>query len=391
MNMWRSLKGMVTVRLLSADLPGAMDAVNRAQIPIEEAIYLDELHLQFSVLRQDLPMVEKIAYKRGDRLEVLNHKGSYYRIRRLLKRPILTMGLLGIFLFSLWMPTRVFFVQVEGNDSIPTRKIIEVASSCGIGFGASRREVRSEKIKNALLAAMPDLQWAGVNTYGCRAVITVRERNQEAEKEEKPTVSSIVALRDALVREVTVLKGNALCKPGQVVKTGEVLVSGYTDCGICIQATEAQGEIFGETVRRLTAIFPTEYMQRTKILTSSKKYSLIIGKKRINFLKGSGISGTTCAKIYEENYLTLPGGFVLPIALCSEQWYDYEVVTTTAGDIEQMLSDFAANYLPGQMLAGKITTENQLFFHDEAYSTLEGIYSCYEMIGITRPEERLNE
>lgn len=391
MNMWRSLKGAVTVRLLSADLTGAMDAVNRAQIAIEDAQYLDEIHLQFSVSRQDLPLVEKIAYKRGERLEILNRKGWYYGIRGLLKRPVLTVGLLGIFLFSAWVSSRVFFVQVEGNETIPTRQIIEKAGSCGIGFGASRREVRSEKIKNALLESMPQLQWAGVNTYGCRAVITVRERNQEAEKSEKSTVSSIVALRDAVIRDMTVLKGNGLCKPGQAVKAGEVLISAYTDCGICIQATDAQGEIFGETLRRLKAILPTKYTQRTQILTSSKKYSLIIGKKRINFFKGSGISGTTCAKIYEERYLTLPGGFVLPIALCCEQWYDYESVTTTAENQEQILSEFASGYLPEQMIAGKISNANQLFFYEDSHATLEGLYSCYEMIGVTRTEERLNE
>lgn len=391
MNMWRSLKGAVTIRLLSADLPGAMDAVNRAQIAIEEAQYLDEMHLQFSVSRQDLSLVEKIAYKRGERLEILNRKGWYYGIRGLLKRPVLIVGLLGIFLLSLWVSSRVFFVQVEGNETIPTRQIIEKAGSCGIGFGASRREVRSEKIKNALLESMPQLQWAGVNTYGCRAVITVRERNQEAEKSEKSKVSSIVALRDAVIRDMTVLKGNGLCKPGQAVKAGEVLISAYTDCGICIQATDAQGEIFGETLRRLKAILPTEYTQRTQILTSSKKYSLIIGKKRINFFKGSGISGTTCAKIYKESYLTLPGGFVLPIALCCEQWYDYKSVMTTAENQEQILSEFASGYLPGQMIAGKISNANQLFFYEDSHATLEGLYSCYEMIGVTRTEERLNE
>lgn len=387
----KAVKATVTVRLLSADPTGTLEALNRSKIIIEQVIYLDELHLQFSISRQDLLLLEKITFKRGDSIELLGHTGLYYKIRQLLKRPVLTFGLLGIFLLSLWVPTRVFFVQVEGNDNVPTQKIVETAASCGIGFGASRREVRSEKIKNALLAAMPELQWAGVNTHGCRAVITVRERNQEDENTKTATVSSIVALRDAVIRDMTVLKGNALCSPGQAVKAGEVLISAYTDCGICIQATDAQGEIYGETLHRLKAILPAQYAQRTQVLTSSKKYSIIIGKKRINFFKGSGISGTTCAKIYEENYLTLPGGFVLPIALCCEQWYDYESVTATVEENEQILSDFAKSYLPGQMLAGKISNASQLFFHEDAYSTLEGMYSCYEMIGIIRPEGYLNE
>ncbi len=386
-----SLGGVVEVELLSADLPGAMDAISKAGITLQNTLYIDELHLCFLVLRRELPLLQRIAQKRGDELEIRHCSGIFFSIGALLKRPVLTIGLLFIFAFSIWMPTRVFFVQVEGNETIAARRIIEVASSCGIGFGASRREVRSEKIKNALLAAMPQLQWAGVNTYGCRAVITVRERKQAESKANMPTVSSIVALRDGVVRDITVLKGNALCKPGQAVKVGEVLISAYTDCGICIQATAAQGEIYADTQRRFTAVFPTQYAQRKKISASSKKYSLIIGKKRINFFKGSGISGTTCAKIYEENYLTLPGGFRLPVAFCSEQYYVYDTQLVATPESESILSDYAATYLPGQMQAGKITVANELYFHEEDHSILEGIYSCYEMIGVSRPEERLNE
>lgn len=385
------LGARIEVLLMSADLTRTMDALGKTGLILQNAVYVDEFQIRFTISRHQLPQLRHLIKKRGDSLEEIRHWGAIYYLKVLAKRPVLTLGLLALFVFSIWLPTRVFFVQVEGNETVAARQIIEVAGSCGIGFGASRREVRSEKIKNALLAALPQLQWAGVNTCGCRAIITVRERNQTPKVPEEMMVSSIVALRDGVVREMTVLKGNALCKPGQAVKSGEVLISAYTDCGICIQATDAQGEIFADTQRRLTAIFPTVYDKRGQVVSSGKNFSLIIGKKRINFFKGSGISGSSCAKIYEENYLTLPGGFVLPIAICTEQWFNYESSQSTAVDAETSLSDFALHYLPEQMIAGKITQGSELFFHEEAYSILEGVYGCYEMIGITRSEERLNE
>ncbi len=391
MKLWRSLGGMVEAQLVSADLPRMLNAIGKANIELQDATVQDEYRLNFWISRKQLHLLNELAEKRGAQLNILGHRGLYYRLTRLFQRPVLTVGLLGIFLFSLWVPTRVFFVEIEGNRSVSSQQIIEIASACGIGFGSSRREVRSEKMKNALLAAMPELQWAGVNTYGCKAVITVRERNQTQPETMQGTVSSIVAVRDGVVREMTVLKGNALCKVGQVVKKGEILVSGYTDCGICIQATEAKAEIYADTEHRLTALLPTEYLQRTEKTTSSKKYSLIIGKKRINFFKGSGISGTTCAKIYVEKYLTLPGGFRLPIAIAWEQCDDYKTDLTVCQETQQILSDFAARYLPQKMQAGKIISANELFFQNESYMSMEGIYSGYEMIGITRPEEHINE
>ena len=92
----------------------------------------------------------------------------------MLFRPVLLAGLGILFLLAMYLPSRVLFIRVEGNMQIPDRQILAAAEECGIRFGASRREVRSEKVKNALLSSVPQLQWAGVNTAGCVATISVR-------------------------------------------------------------------------------------------------------------------------------------------------------------------------------------------------------------------------
>ena len=48
-------------------------------------------------------------------------------------------------------------MNVEGNSAVASVDIIDAAQNAGLGFGASRRAVRSEKVKNALLASIPDL------------------------------------------------------------------------------------------------------------------------------------------------------------------------------------------------------------------------------------------
>ena len=62
--------------------------------------------------------------------------------------------------------------------------------------------------------------------------------------------------RDGFIVSATVTRGNFLCRVGQSVKAGQVLISGYTDCGICIQATRAEGEIYAQTSRDFAAVTP---------------------------------------------------------------------------------------------------------------------------------------
>ena len=389
MNFWHSLGGIVLVDLTSADISGLLHALEVQNIPIYDALFIDQMRMQFSLRRKDLSRLQSFVEKRGAYIHILEERGLHTYWEQYKKRPALILGILVIALISMWLPSRVFFVQIEGNQNLPAALIKEYAENCGIGFGASRKAVRSEKMKNKLLEAMPQLQWAGVNTYGCTAVITVRERQDLSQQPTDTRIGSIVALRDAIVRKITVYRGNALCHIGQAVSAGEVLVSGYTDCGICILGTQAKAEIFGETKRTISVIQPSEYMLRSGSTNKNKKFSIIIGKKRINFSKGSGISGYTCAKIYEEKYMTLPGGFTLPIAIACETEISYDTSTQKIVPNGNMLRDFARNYISKQMIGGSVIYSTEEITETAQFCRMDARYGCYELIGIIRTEERI--
>lgn len=389
MEFWRTLSGTMQVELTSADPAAALLAMQKHGIEVRKIEKNEELTLTFQIDRRNYSRLYQLAQTRSDTLRITKKSGLYWTVTGLKKRPVLVLGMLLLLLISWWVPRRIFFVQVEGNTSIPARLIAEKAAECGIVFGANRREVRSERMKNALLEAIPQLSWAGINTSGCTAVITVREREVTEQQKQQAGITSIVAAQDGVIREMTVLRGNALCGTGQAVKKGQVLISGYTDCGICIRASGAAGEIFAETKRVQSAVMPSVFMNRRKKTGEAKKYSLIIGKKRIFFTNSSGISDTSCAKIYEEKYMTLPGGFVLPVAVAVETWIFYDTEEQSHPLAAEILLASSRAYLLDQMRAGTILTASEKIVAEDDSVYLHADYSCYEMIGITRIEENV--
>lgn len=389
--MWKDsrIAGQIVAELTSADIPATLTVLQYEGIEITDLRIKDELTIILSIHKSEWNHLCKLCKKRGEKIEALSHRGILSHFEGVKKRPILIAGLTLLLLLSLWTPGRIFFVRVEGNTTIESAQIIETASYFGIHFGASRVAVRSEKVKNAILESMPSIAWAGVNTYGCTAVITVRERTTTSDNTVSEGVSSIVAVADAIVRNMTVLRGKGLCKVGEAVKEGQVLISGYTDCGLMIQAQMAKGEVFGETIRAMTAISPREYAFRTQQTGVKQKLSLIIGKKRINFTNSSGISGTGCAKIYEEKYVSLPGGFVLPFAIAIEQWISYDTELCEYGNAELLLRDYVKYSIPLKMVGGKILAAEETIKAYDGVFLLSGNYHCYEMIGITKIEENM--
>ena len=382
------MSGDVMMELTSADIPGALDAVTNEGIILADLNYTTALSVRFRVRRQDAARVQSISEKRGDTLKMIRRLGLYWRVRNLGRHWVLVSGLIFLLILTVWLPTRVFFFRVEGNEKLHSKQILEEAARCGIYFGAERSVVRSERLKNSLLEAIPQLQWAAVNTEGCVAVITVEER-QLPEDGKTLEAGSLVAIRDGIVLEVTAVRGTAMVKPGQAVRAGDVLISGYTDCGGVILHQGADGEVYGRTLHQITAKTPDRRQVRGDCYDKKQKIALVIGKKRINFYEDSGILDTGCVKMYAEYYLTLPGGLTLPVKLLVETQirYDLSEDQPDPGNLESLLSEQAKHYLQTQMIAGSVLSA-RAFMDGCCYS---GEFVCHEMIGRMVYEEIITD
>ena len=389
MTFWKSIGGILEVELVSAEPEAALSAINAVGIELFQVRHEKDLTSRFLILRSDCAKLARLCEKRGESLKILSRKGLYFSFAQLRSRKMLLLGICILLIGAFFLPTRVLFVRVEGNATVPSNRILSAAEESGIRFGASRKDVRSERVKNALLDAVPQLQWAGVNTRGCTAIISVRERAATTTEPDSSAVASIVAARDGYILSSVVTQGTGQVQPGQAVKAGQVLISGYTDCGICIQATHAKGEILAQTRRDFQVITPVESVCRIRPSGVRRRYSLLLGKKRIFFWKDSGISDTGCGRMYEEYYLTLPGGFRLPLAVCIDTYQHYETETRESQQTEAAaaMGEFARQYLTQQMIAGQIQHAVQTVARSGGVFRLRGSYVCTEMIGKVKLEQ----
>ena len=388
MGIGKSLIGICIVEITSASIADTLTAVNHLGIQLRNISYCDELHVRAEIYGFEVSRLRSCLSQRGDDLIVIGKKGIFWTLKGLSRRPVLIAGILLFISLTFYLPSRIFFVLVEGNDKVSTQLIIDKAESCGIVFGASRREIRSEKMKNALLGNLPELQWAGINTAGCVAVISVKERTDDRVNRRPTQATSIIAARDGIIMDMVVLQGNPLSRVGQAVKEGQLLVSGYTDCGLIIKATSAEAEITALTHRNLSAVTPMEYTVRRAAISEKRRYLIRIGKNIINFCKYSGISDTRCVKIYEEKIMTLPGGFQLPVSLITERtiYFDVDTVTVNNSDDLNWMEISSDKYLQIQMQSGEILNSTKVSDISDGVYCLNSAYSCKEMIGKVREE-----
>ena len=386
------LGGMCRLEIVCADTVRLLNTLTNAQLQMKDVVYRNDLTVELTIPASQYRVLKEIADKQGAKVTRLGIKGFVNSMQILVKRPVLTACFLLLFLATCYLPSRILFVSVEGNTTIPTKAILEAVENCGISFGTSRRSIRSEVIKNTLLQQIPQLQWAGVNTVGCTAIVSVKEKTvSEKQEDTEQRVSSIVAIRDGIIQDCTVLQGSSLCTVGQAVKAGQTLVSGYVNTGLLIRGTQADAEISALTARDVEIIAPRADKGRGDITGVSRKYSVKFGKNLINFYKDSGHPHTECVKIYLERYLTLPGGFRLPVALITETVYHYEFTEENAVSSENMqwLEQYAEDYLQSQMIGGQILSRVTKTEPIDGAYYLYGKYACRELIGKSKFEDTL--
>lgn len=375
MELWWRLRGWTRLRFTSADCAARLRHIS-GEMKLVDIAFPDELTAEFTVSSDWAKGLIDIY---GEELTVIGGGGLPVFARWLWSWRGLAAWVLLLGLLTAVLPKRVWFITVEGNVTVPTRLILERAEVCGVYFGAKTGEIRSEQVKNKLLYEIPELRWAGVNTAGSSAVITVAERRSEdTAGEEQP--GDLIARADALVTEVTLHRGTALVKPGDAVKEGQLMISGLTDLGICTRADRAEGEVWGLTRREIQTVLPSETVSRGENGGIIRKFSLRIGKKSVNFSNDSGILHGTCVKMRTVNYLTLPGGFRLPVALVTDTYYLCETGTIPRGETD-WLADAARRTVLEQLRGGSILKEA---FTQEG-TELTAVFECREQIGVFRP------
>ena len=376
MELWWRLRGWKRLRLTSADCPARLREI-ADRVPLEDITFSDGVTAEFRCLGSQVPL---IRVRDGEHLEAIGEGGLPKYLKNLWAWRRLVMFALLLGLLTVLLPTRVFFFRVEGNGELPERYILEQAAKCGVSFGAARRDLRSEQVKNQLLKAIPELRWAGVNTEGCRAVITVSVRDGAEPVQEKQP-GHIVAGVDAVVTELIPRSGTVQVSPGQAVKAGEILISGTTDLGHSILFGQADGEVFGLTRRVIRAVLPEETLLRGAEGRTVKKFSLRIGKKYVNFSNDSGILHGTCVKMRTVKNITLPGGFQLPVALVTDCYRLCQAQSVSREMDPEALLAQARRYAHRQMTAGVILSEQMQLREDG----LTVVFGCRELIGVFRP------
>ena len=227
-----------------------------------------------------------------------------------------------VFCVSLAAVSSLFLwrIEISGND-----KILRKLSECGVDYGAYWPALSSDEIRSRIVAEMPEIAWLSLNVRSSKAEIIVHERIDKPDIVNEKAPCDIVASKSGVIRKMSVLEGESAAIVGNAVAKGDVLVRGLMSSETGDERyVHSMAQVIADTWYEISA--QTPLLEERKIEKSGRNtaFSLVIGKKRINFFSDSRNKYDSCDKINKLKYISLGDVFTLPVGYAVERTTQYE-------------------------------------------------------------------
>lgn len=270
----RKIQGSLRVELTGPALERFInDALNRG-IHISRIVWLSRNRIRLTLSVGDYFQLRPVLKGTRTKSRILEKKGLPFWWMRLRRRQFFLWGFLLFILMIFSLTSVIWSVEVEGNETVPSKEIVRLLQKEGVYIGQLKSRVPSnEEIQYRLQSGLPQVSWVGFRMEGTRAVVTVVEKKRVDEREQQGNGPiQLVARRNAMIYDIRVERGRPLVEVNEPVKKGQLLVSGWygdpdqPDSG---KLVGAKGKVMGEVWYDSTVTVPLA--QKRKVYTGNRE------------------------------------------------------------------------------------------------------------------------
>ncbi|MBR5480051.1 MAG: sporulation protein YqfD [Clostridia bacterium] len=306
--------GYVNIKVYGPYTGRFLNLIARRRIHFWHLEYINHYEIVFKLRISDFRKLHPIARRTSCRIKILKKFGIPFFLRKFKGRVALASGIVFFFALAWFCTCFVWVVDINGGDAELQYKVREQLALNGLKPGVYSYGINYSELKNDVLLNFPEIANFTVNVSGMHAKVELHLKTPIPEIIDYSTPSNIISDRDGIITSITVTSGTPEVSPGDTVTKGQLLAGGYmTGRTGKVVEYRATADIYARTWDVREIVMPDTTLKKIYVGKEIHKYSIILGRNRLNLYFGTSNFPPTCDKIIKRVQLTLPFGIKLPL------------------------------------------------------------------------------
>lgn len=292
-----------------------------------------------------------------------------------------------IFLLTLFYSSKIVWkIEVEGNNNMTDEEIINELNSVGFALGTYIPKINYDELHNKILLNSKTLSWISINISGNVAKVKVSEK-ENVNENSPPLYTNVIAKSDGYIASIVVIEGKKEVTIGEVVKKGELLISGVINSqSQGVRYEHAQGEVKAYVNKEILVKIP--FKSTKKVYTGNvykEKYYKIYDFP-LNFLIKYRNSGSFYDTIKKKEQLHIFGVSQIPIEITTNTKYEYTVedVNYTVSEAVDIAFVELREQMDQQLKDSELISKTVETDYDSEYFYIRCKLYCLEDIAVER-------
>lgn len=365
----------------------ALSLILSSSLTYKRAFSVDTDNFVIEISQRHAERYEKLFRASSIEYRLKKTEGIFSFISCIKSRGGVLFGLLFLFSVLIFSSNIVWKINIHGNSIATREEILNELENAGFSLGTFIPGIDYDELHNSVLLNSDCLSWITVNVTGNVADVYVREKSKKEDKV-TPAYSNVIAAYDGYIEKIIVENGKKEVSVGQVVKKGDILISGVIDSqSEGVRYEQAKGEVFAYVSKQIKVEIP--YISEEKAYTGNKYVykSYKIYNFPIKFSTKYGNQALFYDKIEQREYASIFGIEGLPFEVITTTLYEYEfkkveltkeeAVDRAFKDLRWQLDTLLEN---AELISKTVTTsydENGFYIECELYC-LENIAKTQE-------------
>lgn len=308
------IRGYYVVTIEGINTEKFLNTLIRNKLNVYDVKRISNTKIELKVDRKSMRTFKNIY--RGSKFEVkIKQKtGLPFLARRIYRYK--GMWMCAIISLFLLMSTSLFVTDVyiqapEGIDKVMVRKELEKA---GVKPGVYKKSIDRKEIRDKIMGEFNDIAYVSINVKGTNIFVTVTKKDESLEEKKETNYCNIIAKKNGIIEKVIPRSGKQVANVGDIVRKGDVLVSGSN--------TKSLPEVWATTFYESKQ--STNYIEKLKTRTGNKKtvYTLSFYDKKYTIRRNIDFKNYEIEN--KEHELTI-GDYTFPLKIKSSNFHEVNV------------------------------------------------------------------